>query len=84
MKKPPMMKLPFIAWTDYPIEALGDKNGVVAPIRSLTVHDYDGDKYAEVLIAGMTDSIEIKASYIYIRRGRLGDVLNIVKAGWIK
>lgn len=59
-------------WTDYPITELGDKPHQVAPIRPLTVISYDGNKYCEILVEGITK--EIKAGYIYTQPGRCGDV----------
>ena len=59
-------------WTDYPIVELGDKPGEEAPIRECTPLRYDGDKYCEVLVEGVTTSF--KAGYIYDKPGRCGEV----------
>jgi hypothetical protein len=51
------------AYTDYPILALGDKSGAIAPIRPCRVVAYDRNKYATVLVGGHV--VEIKAGYLY-------------------
>lgn len=57
-------------WTDYPFVGLGDKPGVRAPIRRVTVIHYDGNKMATVQAA--CGAIEwIKAGYLYGNRARL-------------
>lgn len=60
------------AWTDYPIEELGDIPNQLAPIRAVEVLDWDGDKYANVLVQGIKTNI--KLGYIYSQPGRLGHV----------
>jgi hypothetical protein len=56
---------PFI--TDYPIGALGDLTGKVAPTRSCRIIGYDGNKYCDVLVYGETGVVRtgIKRGYIY-------------------
>lgn len=60
------------AWTDYPIVELGDASGVYAPIREVDVISWDGDKYATVIVEGLT--VEFKAGYLYKKPGRCGEV----------
>jgi hypothetical protein len=55
------------AWTDYPIEALGDKPKMPypgVPIREVVVLSYDGDKYATVEVEGVR--VEVKVGYLYL------------------
>ncbi len=67
------MSIKPVAWTDYPITALGDKPYVEAPIREITLLSYDGDKY--VTVSTEDGSIhEIKAGYCYTKPGRSGEV----------
>ena len=63
------------AWTDYPIEELGDAPGKEAPIRECEVLGWDGDKYATVIVSGVRTSF--KAGYIYTKPGRCGSVPGI-------
>jgi hypothetical protein len=63
------------AWTDYPIEELGDILGAEAPIRECEVLGWDGDKYATVVVCGIRTSF--KAGYIYTKPGRCGNVQGI-------
>jgi hypothetical protein len=63
-----------MAWTDYPIVALGDEVGKEAPIREVTVLGWDGNKYAEVEVEGVRTSF--KAGYLYTKPGRM------TKNGW--
>lgn len=56
------------AWTDYPINELGDQAGVDAPVRECTIIAYDKDKYCRVRVGGI--ETEIKAGYLYQRPGR--------------
>lgn len=60
------------AWTDYPIEELGDTPDQEAPIREIEVLSYDQNKYAVILVSGV--KTEIKISYCYMRKGRCGEV----------
>ena len=60
------------AWTDYPIAELGDKPWVNAPIRPCLVIEYDGDKYATVIVGRITT--EFKSGYLYLEPGRCGEV----------
>lgn len=60
------------AWTDYPFTELGDTEGKKAPVRAVTIHAYDGDKYASITVDGAV--AYIKAGYCYTRKGRLGEV----------
>ena len=61
-----------IAFTDYPILALGDEPGKPAPIRLCHVRPYDGNKYCRVTVHGV--NLEIKSGYLYQRPGRCGKV----------
>jgi hypothetical protein len=61
------------AWTDYPIESLGDKSGAKAPIRHVLVIGYDGNKYATVEILGWDVVASIKCGYLYRKHGRYGE-----------
>ncbi len=63
------------AYTDYPFVWLGDKEYEKAPIREIEVVSYDGDKYCRIIVEGKETSI--KAGYIYLRYGRLGEVKQI-------
>jgi hypothetical protein len=63
------------AWTDYPITELGDTSGEIAPIRSVSVVGWDGDKYATVIVEGIRT--EIKRGYLYAAPGRCGEVNSI-------
>ena len=65
------------AWTDYPIEELGDIAGKPAPVRECNVLSWDGDKYCDVEVAGIR--AQFKAAYIYQREGRYGEVPRISK-----
>jgi len=60
------------AWTDYPIDLLGDCPRQEAPIRECEPISYDGDKYVVVRIDGR--KYEIKSGYVYSRPGRGGEV----------
>jgi hypothetical protein len=64
------------AFTDYPFEFLGDEPRQLAPIREVTVLSYDGDKYAEIEVDGHRTSV--KAGYLYVTPGRLGEVEAII------
>ena len=66
--------LSYHAYTDYPIEELGDKIGEKAPIRPVTLIGYDGDKYVTCLILGTDLKIRIKAAYLYEEPGRCGEI----------
>lgn len=61
------------AWTDYPIEALGDAQYQPAPIRLCRVLAYDGDKYCVIRIGALTVP-GIKRCYLYKQRGRAREV----------
>ena len=61
-----------IAYTDYPITELGDAPNQTAPVRKVALLSYDGDKYARVLIQGITK--EIRLGYLYESEGRYGEV----------
>lgn len=66
------------AWTDYPIEELGDAPNRQAPIRECTVLTYDRNKYcwAQVTACGSALQVEVlvKAGYLYQQPGRCGEV----------
>lgn len=68
-----------VFYTDYPIVELGDWDAIGAPIRSLCIIAYDGDKYCLVSLSTDSRSLEteIKAGYIYYTRGRFGEVESI-------
>jgi len=61
-----------ILYTDYPFVELGDEPCKIAPIRKVMPISWDGDKYVKVLVDGIYS--EIKAGYIYTKKGRCGDV----------
>lgn len=61
------------AFTDYPIAELGDVDGEIAPIRAVTVVDYDGSLYCQVLVPGVAEPVEVKRWYLYSSRGRTWD-----------
>ena len=65
------------AWTDYPFAELGDEPYKKAPIRHVNVVSFDGNKYAKVTFADCGDWLEVKAGYLYGKRGRLGKVPTI-------
>lgn len=54
-------------YTDYPITSLGDKEGMLAPIRKCRIINFDGDKYCKVEIKENNLKVfeEIKRGYIY-------------------
>ncbi len=64
-------------WTDYPIIEIGDISGKKAPIRRIRVLSFDNNKYAKVEILGYAVTVEIKAGYLYSKRGRCGHVKTI-------
>lgn len=59
-------------YTDCPITELGDKAGVLAPIRQVEALAYDGNKYCKVRVEDVT--VEIKGGYLYHIPGRAGNV----------
>lgn len=59
------------AWTDYPIEQLGDKPYTEATMREVEILSYDGDKYFRIRVEGV--ETEVKAGYIYHRKGQISD-----------
>lgn len=59
-------------WTDYPIEALGDIPGQIAPVRECFLVSFDGNKYVEALVDGAVLA-QFKAGYLYSRPGRVED-----------
>lgn len=59
-------------YTDYPFTALGDTPYEIAPIREVEVLSFDGNKYCDIIVEGIKDSI--KAGYIYTKPGRCGEV----------
>lgn len=61
-----------IFYTDYPFVELGDTPHEIAPVRKVLPLEYDGNKYCKVLVEGIYS--EIKAGYIYTKRGRCGEV----------
>lgn len=62
------------AWTDYPMEELGDVSGKKAPIRQIEVYTCDGDNYCWVKVVGTYHFENIKAGYVYTEAGRCGEV----------
>jgi hypothetical protein len=62
----------FKGWTDYPFVALGDTEGMEAPIRECEVLSYDGDKRVTIMVEGLRETI--KAAYVYMVHGRCGCV----------
>ena len=62
------------AWTDAPIEQLGDLPNNLAPIRPVVVVSYDGNKYCRIIVGGLLHEVQVKAAYIYQRKGRYGEV----------
>lgn len=58
-------------WTDYPIVELGDRPGARAPIRPCLVLSWDGNKYAQVEIGGITTTFKI--FYLYPKPQRWGE-----------
>jgi len=64
-----------MAWTDYPIEALGDKPYVPAPVRRVRILGWDDNKYCLVQIGKIRTWI--KAGYLYTKPGRLSQVPKI-------
>lgn len=55
--------LPCRAYTDYPFTLLGDEAFKKAPMREVTVLYYDNDKYCDVAVEGIVQSV--KAGYLY-------------------
>lgn len=68
------------AWTDYPIESLGDKPGKLAPVRRCFVVNYDGNKYCDIAVQGVFFP-GVKRGYIYKRQGRSGEVPSLTHRG---
>lgn len=62
------------AWTDYPIEQLGDENYKIAPIREVEVLSYVRNKYCWVRVVGTDVVVNFKCGYIYVEPGRCGEV----------
>ena len=60
------------AYTDYPLQQSEIGKGILAPIRTVGVESYDGDKYCKVWWQGMCH--EIKSGYLYSKPGRIGEV----------
>jgi hypothetical protein len=52
-----------IAFTDYPIPALGDNPYTKAPLREVEVISYDGDEWCEVLFE--EKKFSVKRYYLY-------------------
>lgn len=65
------------AYTDYPIEELGDTPGQLSPIRECTVYSYDGNKYCSVEVEGVRK--QIKAGYIYQAPGRVSETPSLTR-----
>lgn len=63
------------AYTDYPLIELGDVSGELAPVREVTILNYDGDKYATVEFDGK--EYEFKSGYLYTAPGRFGEVSQV-------
>lgn len=61
-----------LAFTDYPLTELGDVAGQRAPIREVEPLSFDGNKYVRFRFEGQ--EFQIKAGYLYIDHGRLGEV----------
>ena len=66
------MKKALYGWTDYPFIELGEADGEAAPVRAVKAIAYDGNKYCKVEVCGVLS--EIKAGYLYRRKGRCGNV----------
>jgi len=62
-------------WTDYPFTELGDEGGKIAPIREITILEWDRNKYVKIIVEGIQE--EIKAGYIYTQPGRCGKVPSV-------
>ena len=56
------------AYTDYPIEELGDIFCIEAPIRKVEILSYDNDKHCKVFVNGIIKSI--KRGYLFHTPGR--------------
>ncbi len=56
-------RLPFFAYTDYPITELGDAPLTLNAMRRVEVIDFDTNKYATVLVEGI--ETRIKLGYIF-------------------
>jgi hypothetical protein len=58
-------------WTDYPFAELGDMIYEPAPVRSVTLVYYDGDKYCDVFLNNISTinclkiMLQLKAGYLY-------------------
>jgi hypothetical protein len=63
-------------WTDYPFVELGDEEYKIAPIRQITVVAWDG-MFATVTFVDNMMKLQVKPTYLYGKRGRLGQVHQI-------
>lgn len=63
------------AWTDTPIEILGDIPWREAPIRQVEVLSCDCEGYCQVKVFGKV--VEIKSEYLYQKKGRYCEVPGI-------
>ena len=55
-------------FTDYPFEELNDTTGQSAPLREMTLLQYDGDKYCKLQFENI--QLECKSGYIYVFKKR--------------
>ena len=68
------------AYTDYPIEGLGDTDGEKAPIRKCTILTWDRNKYCDVLVYFLDEDGDLRGHitnfkqwYLYKNEARLDD-----------
>lgn len=57
-------------FTDYPFACLGDKDGVIAPMRPIEIISYDRNKYADIIVAGFNEGIKLGYCYSDTKKGK--------------
>jgi hypothetical protein len=58
------------AWTNYPINELGDRPGKIAPVRLVDALSFHRDKYCRMRVDSVVGLV--KRCYLYRPRGRCG------------
>ena len=82
---------PVLAYTDYPMDELGEEEFTKAPIRAVYILDYDNNKYCDIMTVeeGVRDSIKrgylftsIEKLKAWIADGHSGDT-KCISHGWL-